>query len=137
VENYFLPDEASAVFFDQTEEQKYIVRQYRDVEIRDGRSAGVRGLFLPRLPAADGRFSIEELVVNYLPETVNYTFDEQYVRDELDYYGVSAEDQPWILKALSRIGVIPYVAPNKRTLIFKIGIEDGSFATRVIRELGK
>lgn len=137
VENYFLPDEASAVFFDQSEEQKYLVRQYRNVEIREGRSSGVRGLFLPRLATADDRFNIEELVVSCLGETVQYAFDERDVREELEYYGVTEADQPWMLKALARVGVMPYQTTNRRILVFKIGLEDGVIAAKVIRESGR
>jgi len=139
VEEYFLPDEAAAVFVDQTDEQRYIVRQYRNVEVRDGRSPGVRALFLPRLSGgAGGSFSIEALLsANYLPEKITYTFDESHVRSELDYYQVQAADQPFVLMALARIGVIPYRTADHRTILFKIGIEDGGFLARVLRDPNK
>jgi hypothetical protein len=137
VEDFFVPDEASAVLFDPTEEQKYIVRQYRNIEVRDGKSGGVRGLFLPRVLAPDESFQIEEIVVRYLPEGVQYGFDERHVREELEYYGVKEIDQPWMVQALSRIGIMPYAIPSKRLLVFKIGVEDGTFSARTIREFGR
>lgn len=134
-EAYFVPDEASEVFIDETVDQKYVVRQYRDVVIRDGQSSGVRALFLPRTNDGDnGSLSIEELVVKYIPGEVAYRFKEDHVVSELEYYGVVESDRPWVVKALARIGVIPYVTPEGRTLIFKIGVEDGVFAARVVRE---
>ena len=135
VQDYFIPDEASAVFIDETEDQKYIVRQYRNEVLRDGRSRGVRALFLPKLlTEAENQFSIKDLVGDYIPDKKAYGFDQDYVRSELDYYGVPASDQPWILEALARIGVIPYLTDERGTLVFKIGIEDGVFAARLLRE---
>ena len=134
VEDYFVPDEASSVFVDETEDQKYIVRQYRNVVLRDGRSQGVRSLFLPRIRRTEGNaFSVEDLVVNYIPNEVAYRFDDDHVRSELDYYEVTSLNQPWVVKALARIGIVPYVTPDGRTLVFKVGIEDGVFAARVVR----
>lgn len=133
VEDYFIPDEASTVLVDQTPEQIYLVRQYRDVEVRNKRSAGVRALFLPRIRAAQGPgFSLEELVANYIPKQITYNFDEQHVLSELRYYNVRSTDEPFALQALLRIGIIPCVTSDGRTRIFKIGIEDGAFATRVV-----
>ncbi len=137
VEEFFIPDEASVVMFDQSDEQKYIVRQYRGIEVRDGRSNGVRSLFLPKIATPDDGFSIEELVVNYMPETHNYAFDDRHVCEELEYYGVREVDQPWMIQALSRIGIMPYVTPAKRVMVFKIGIEDGVFSAKAIRDAGK
>lgn len=136
---YFLPDEASTVFVDQSEEQKYIVRQYRGIDVREGRSGGVRALFLPRIASGtDGSFSIEQLILGqYLPETVAYPFDENHVRSELEYYRVPERDQSFVLTALSRIGVMPYRAEDRRTLLFKISAEDGSFSVKLLSEPGK
>ncbi len=47
---------------------------------------------------------------------------------------VPASDQPWVLEALARIGVIPYLTDERGTLVFKIGIEDGVFAARLLGE---
>jgi hypothetical protein len=138
VEDFFVPDEASAVFFDESEEQKFIVRQYRNVEVRDGRSQGVRAVFLPRIRRGDEPgFAVEPLVVNYLPEMTNFVFDEKDALDELDYYGVRNADRPWMIKGLARIGIMPYVTPARRVMVFKVGLEDGLFIARVLREGGK
>ncbi len=134
-DEYFIPDEASAVFVDQAEDQIYIVRQYRGVTVRQGQSKGVRALFLPRIRGGEPRtFAIEPLVTEYIPNVKTYEFDEKHVRNELAYYGVADVDQPFVLEALSRIGLIPYMTADRRVRLFKIGIQDGVFATRVIRE---
>ena len=134
-EEYFVPDEATAVFVDQTEDQIFIVRQYRGVTVRGGQSKGIRAIFLPKLYGADRRtFLVEPLVTGYIATTKNYEFDENHVRSELAYYGVAETDQPFVLEALSRIGVAPYQTADRRVRFFKIGIHDGTFATRIIRE---
>jgi len=135
VDEYFIPDEAAAVLVDQAEDQIYIVRQYRGVTVRQGQSKGVRALFLPRIRGTQPRtFALEPLVTGYIPNVKNYQFDEKHVRNELAYYGVAEADQPFVLEALSRIGLIPYMTADRRVRLFKIGIQDGAFATRVIRE---
>jgi hypothetical protein len=131
---FFIPDEAAAGFIDQTSEQLYIVRQYRTVPVREGRSPGVRALFLPRLSTReDGYFSIEPLLFGYLASGRVYGFDEAQVRRELDYHGVPAADQPFVLQALARAGVISYMTPNRELRLFKIDIHDGSLTTRVLQ----
>jgi len=136
VEEYFIPDEATAVFVDETDEQLYIVRQYRDIQVRDKQSSGVRGLFLPKLyPPGAPSFSVEALLAgSYIPNRKAYAFDEGYVSGELDYYQVPAQDQRFVLEALSRIGVIPYVTPSQKTRLFKIGVYNGTFSAKVVRE---
>ena len=134
-EDYFIPDEASIVFVDQAEDQIYLVRQYRGVTVRQGQSKGVRALFLPRIRGSEPRtFAVEPLVAGYIPNVKTYEFDEKHVRNELAYYGVADADQPFVLEALSRIGLIPYMTADRRVRLFKIGIQDGVFATRVVRE---
>lgn len=135
VEEFFVPDEAWPVFIDQTEEQIFIVRQYRGVHVRNGRSEGVRALFLPKIkPGGRKSFSIAQLVTSYLPKERAYAFDENHVRNELKYYDVPASDLEFVAEALARVGVIPYVTPDARTRLFKISIHDGAFAAKVIRE---
>lgn len=135
VEEFFVPDEAWPVFIDQTEEQIYIVRQYRNVRVRSGRSEGVRALFLPKIkPGGRKSFSIAQLVTSYLPKETAYGFDENHVRNELKYYDVPESDQRFVAQALARVGVIPYVTPDGRTRLFKISIHDGTLAAKVIRE---
>ena len=137
-EEYFLPDEASNTFVADADEQTYFVRQYRGVQVQQGRSKGVRALFLPRLgKGSDKVFSIEPLLYGYVPATKRYGFDEKQVRAELHFYEVPTADQQTIMEALSRIGTIPYAAKDGKIRVFKIDICDGSFTTRVIREGGK
>ena len=136
VEEYFIPD-GGVVFIDETEDQKYIVRQYRDVEMRNGKSNGVRALFLPRILEDTGRggFSIQKLLrEGFIPDEAYYSFDEEDVRSELEFYGVPPSDRSLVIEALKRIGVVPYTTPDQKTRLFKIGINNGWFAETVIRD---
>jgi hypothetical protein len=134
LDEYFIPDDAIDVFVHEAAEQIYLVRQYRTQVWRD-QSRGVQALFLPRIPQDGGeRFLIEPLVAEYLPDVRRYSFDEELVNNELAYYGVSATDRPFVVEALRRIGAISYMTPDGRTRLFRIGVQDGVFATRVIRE---
>ena len=134
-DDYFIPDEASAVFVDQTEDQIYIVRQYRGVTVQQKQSKGVRALFLPKIFKADSPlFMIEPLISGYIPNVKTYGYEEKHVRNELVFYGVVESDQQFVLEALSRIGLIPYMTADRRVRLFKIGVQDGVFATRIIRE---
>jgi hypothetical protein len=135
-EDYFIPDEAAAVLIDQSDDQIFIVRQYRGVAVRSGQAKGVRGLFLPKLRGGERKgFLIEPLAAGYIPDVQQYEFDEKHVRGELTYYGVAEADQRAVLQVLGRIGLTPYVAPDGRVRLFKIDIHDGSFGTRIIREV--
>ena len=78
----------------------------------------------PDLSALRGRF----------PQEKAYAFDEDYVRNELMYYDVPESDQHFVVLALARIGLIPYVTPDGRTRLFKIGIHDGMFSTKIVRD---
>lgn len=136
-DEYFLPDEATITFVADDGEQTYFVRQYRGVEVHQGRSKGVRGLFLPKFAKSEEKaFSIEPLLHGYIPATRRYGFDEKLVRAELHFYEVPGADQQPIMEALSRIGIIPYAARNGSIMVFKIDIAQGGFAARVIREGG-
>jgi hypothetical protein len=138
LDEYFLPDEALRVFIDQVDEVYYIVRQYRNVRVRDSRSKGVRALFLPRIrkPGSDS-FSIAQLVADYLPGGKKYVFDDDHVRVELRFAKVPSQDRQIIVDALERIGVMPYVTPDGRTRLFKIDIHDGMCTAKVVREAGE
>ena len=72
--------------------------------------------------------------MRYIPEEQGYVFNRRYVRGELLYNDVKETDLSFVLEALSRIGVIPYVTPDRRTLLFKIRIRDGSFAAETVSE---
>lgn len=135
LKEYFVPDGASAVFVEETDYQILLVRQYRDVTVRKRRSLGVRALFLPMImPGGRDVFSITPLVTEYIPKTDSYIFNEEHVRAELDYYEVPEADHGFIIDALARIGVIPYVTPDGNTRLFRIGIDDGMFVGKIIRE---
>lgn len=134
LEEYFIPDEAAEVFIDVTDEQTYIVRRYRNVQVRNKRSRGVRALFLPRIgPSDEPGFALAPLVSHYIPKTKAYAFDEANVRRELDFRNVPVSERLFIVQALSRIGIIPYVTPDGTTRLFKIGIDDGTLADKTLR----
>lgn len=135
---YFLPDEATNVFVDRAAGQIYLVRQYRNVVVRRGRSKGVRAIFLPKLMApGQERFALEPLLKGYIPPEKNYSFDEALVRRELKYHEVSSLDIRHAVDALSRVGVIPYVTADGRTRLFQIGIYDGEFRAPSIEKPGE
>ncbi len=137
-EDYFLPDEATNALVVDDGEQTYFVRQYRGVQVQQGRSKGVRALFLPRLgKGSDRSFSIEPLLFGYIPATKRYSFDEKLVWNELNFHDVPTADRQTIMDALTRVGMIPYAAKDGKIRVFKIDICDGSFTTRVIREGGQ
>ncbi len=137
LEAFFVPDDAWSVFAHQTDEQIYIVRQYRDVEIRNGRSKGVRALFLPWIRSNEtNAINLQTLVSHYLPGEVRYYFDETQARAELEYYDVPKAQQPFVYDALAKIGLIPFVTADGKARLFKIGIEDGAFAARIVRDAG-
>lgn len=136
-EDYFVPDEATFAFVADDGEQTYFVRQYSGVQINQGRSKGVRALFLPRLGRNEQvAFSIEPLLFGYIPAVNRYGFDEKQVRAELNFWEVPAGDQQPIMDALARLGIIPYATRDGKVRIFKIDLQDGSFTTRIIREGG-
>lgn len=134
LEAYFIPDDAVDVFVHEAEEQIYLVRQYRATVQRD-RSKGVQSIFLPRIAHSGGAgFAIEPIVVKYAPSERRYEFDVELVNNELAYYGVRVTDRPLVVEALHRMGVISYMMPDGSTRLFRIGIDDGVFATRIVRE---
>ncbi len=138
MKGYFLPDEATNVFVDRAAGQIYLVRQYRDVVVRRGRSKGVRSIFLPKLKAEGlSTFLLEPLLQGYIPSKKNYSFDEALVRRELKYHDVASSDIRLVVEALSRIGEIPYVTADGRMRLFQIGIYDGEFRAPSIEELGE
>lgn len=132
---YFLPDEAVTVLAHRgTDDQLYLVRQYRDVVVREGEWQAVRGLFLPRLSTSDRRgYAVEQVVQGFVAGlSQRYVFDATHARSELDYYEVPQADQALLLDALARIGVAPYVTPDGKTRLFKISVQDGMFAARTL-----
>jgi len=139
LEEFFVPDEAWPVFIDRAEGRTYIVRRYREVEVKaDKKSEGVRALFVPKIthPGQD-TFSISELVSAYLPKEDSYNFDEQYVTDELDFFQVPEVDRTWVIRGLKRVGIMPFVAADGATRIVKIGIHDGDCWQKPLRDAGQ
>jgi hypothetical protein len=135
IEQYFIPDEARHVFADQTPEQIFLVRQYRGVEVRGRQGAAVRSLFLPRLGNADARsFRLEPLLNGFVAADARYGYDERQAKAEMSFYGVAQADQGALLEFLSRIGVAPYVMPDRRIRLFKVAVADGQISAPVIRE---
>ncbi len=135
LQRFFIPDEATDFFIHESDGQFSLVRQYRGVTIRNRRSRGVRALFLPRMHVGEDKgCSIEALVNNYISTDVNYSFDQDHVRSELGFYNVSESDQPFVLKTLVRIGIIPYLTSDGKLRLFKIDIDDGRFAAKLLHD---
>ena len=138
---YFVPDGADLAFVDEDADgQIYLIRQYRNVEVRNGKSQGVRSLFLPRVPASDGdRFSVDALLAGHDFTMNAYTFrSEENVRDELEFFGVAPKDISSVIRALHRLGVAPYElseGDDVVTMLFMIGIHDGAFTPRELRRI--
>ena len=129
---YFLPDEASNVFLDVTEEQTYFVRQFR-AEAKGDQLKAIHAMFLPRIARTGGTgFSLESVVRDFLPRERRYGFDEAAVNNELAYYGVPEAERPLVIDALGRIGAIPCALPDGHVRFFKIGVNDGQFATKLL-----
>lgn len=134
VDAYFLPDEAVDVFVADSDEQTFLVRQYREVDVRSGVARAVRALFLPRISEGDA-YSIRELVSRCLSsEPKLYAFDEGNVLSELAYYEVPEGDRRAVMDALSRTGIIPYVGADGEVRLFRIGVQDGLFSAKLIRQ---
>lgn len=134
---YFLPDEATNVMIVQGRDSEYyLVRQYANVDVREGQWAEVRALFLPRVGGGEGAgsFSLEH-VRPYVPKEVNYSFDETFVKDELEYYGVAPTDVVFAMDVLKWQGVVPYPTPSRGLRLFKIRIDDGAFIAADITDL--
>ncbi len=130
---WFLKDGADRVMVVETDDQMYIVRQFHNVRVRQDRWTAVRVLFIP----AD--ITAQALTTKVVQIPTQYSFDEEYVRGELQYYAVPAADRMYVLDLLKRIGVMPYRTKDPltnvaRTRLFKIGLEDGMFAAPVIEE---
>ncbi|UCE60388.1 MAG: hypothetical protein JSU63_01300, partial [Phycisphaerales bacterium] len=95
------------------------------------KSTGVRALFIPKIMTADGKsVFVEELVARYIPKVKSYGFDETDVLGELRYYGAKEKDLPFVLEALSYIGIVPYVTADGEMRLFKIDIHNGRFAAK-------
>lgn len=133
--DYFLPDEADRVFVHRTDEQIYWVRQFRGVRVNTREWQAVRALFLPRIPRADSsQFAVDLVTQAYVPSEPVYQFDVEHVRRELAYYQVPEIDQPYVLDALKRIGVMPYVGVgDTKPMFFKIDVSRGVFGARRLK----
>jgi len=133
MQEYFIPDGASDVFVDQRDDL-YLVRQYRGVLLRQQSSHGVRALFLPRILSADkSGLSVERLVNEYLPKTPAYILHEEQVRNELAFYGVKVTDEVFVMEALRRVGVFPYLGASMSHLL-KIRLDDGTLAVETLAD---
>ena len=126
VKRYFVPD-GGVVLFHETDGQEFLVRQYHNVKTHKREPTVIRALFLPRIPRASGPgFSIERLVQeNFIPNEVNYGFSLEGVKSELHLDEVPESDQPHIVKALQRIGVISYVRPDNQVRLIAIDVKRG------------
>lgn len=129
---YFLPDGATSVFVTKETDQTYVVRQYK-VELRNEAWESVTAFFVP------ASLKVGDLVTRYLPSEQRFGFDEEHVRGELEYYGVSLHDRTYVMDALARIGAVPYdtsvgsgEAETHVVRMFRIDVGTGQFRTQVL-----
>lgn len=131
VAQFFIPDSASDTFIHESSpDQLEIVRQYRGIQVDRGGFAVVRAVFLPA-GQEDGAesFRIGDLIDHYLPKMATYSFDKDYVRRELGFWGVPQSDHAHVITALERIGTIPTVTEDGATRVFMIDVCDGQVTT--------
>jgi hypothetical protein len=134
MQEYFLPDGADRLIVYQTPGQIYLIRQYRNVTVREGRWTAVRAVFLPRLVTVGPkeRFDIERIVRSFVPDRERYQFDESHVQNELTYYQVTEGDRFFYIEALKRMGIVACITPDGKLRVFTIGVDDGTFAARTL-----
>jgi hypothetical protein len=100
---YFLPDEAKAVTIVTTHDRINIVRRY-ELKIRPGEWTVLTPLFVPASCTMDEIYTT--IIERDAP--VRYAFDEEYIRSELQYYGVPFDDREPIINILKHTGAISY-----------------------------
>ncbi|MCH7925789.1 MAG: hypothetical protein IIC51_09680, partial [Planctomycetes bacterium] len=135
-EEYFIPD-GSVLLVDRAEGQEYIVRQYRNIELRRDRATVVNALFLPRIPRASGRgYSIDELIKDaFIPVGEKYAFNVADVTSELQsIYEIDQPERDAIVEALRRIGAISFATDDGKTRLFKIDPQTGWLAVDEITD---
>ncbi|MCH9002481.1 MAG: RidA family protein, partial [Planctomycetes bacterium] len=135
-EEYFIPD-GSVLLVDRAEGQEYIVRQYRNIELRRDRATVVNALFLPRIPRASGRgYSIDELIKDaFIPVGEKYAFNVADVTSELQsIYEIDQPERDAIVEALRRIGAISFTTYDGKTRLFKIDPQTGWLAVDEITD---
>ncbi|MCH8242664.1 MAG: hypothetical protein IH897_08645 [Planctomycetes bacterium] len=135
-EEYFIPD-GSVLLVDRAEGQEYIVRQYRNIELRRDRATVVNALFLPRIPRASGRgYSIDELIKDaFIPVGEKYAFNVADVTSELQsIYEIDQPERDAIVEALRRIGAISFATDDGKTRLFKIDPQNGWLAVDEIAD---
>lgn len=138
-EDYFIPD-GSVLLVDRAEGQEYIVRQYRNIELRRDRATVVNALFLPRIPRASGRgYSIDELIKDaFIPVGEKYAFNVADVTSELQsIYEIDQPERDAIVEALRRIGAISFATDDGKTRLFKIDPQNGWLAVDEIADPGR
>ena len=106
---------------------------YYEVEVVRDSWTPETALFLPR------GLALSELM-KLLPQEKVFGFDDAAARMELEYYSVPQADRPFIIDALSQVGMVPYrqEAPGRGTKkpsyrLFRVGVMDGTISTTLVR----
>ncbi len=134
---YFRPDGSQQTRVLAMGARINILREYL-VTIRSSEWQVLTPLFIP---VACGMRDLAERVVRERP--TSFGFDEEYLLDELTYYGVANEDRRFIIDVLKRIGSISHHEvpehPDKDRAypfrMFRISPIDGVFTAAHLKEV--
>jgi len=133
LEDYFLPDRATRIVVETLSDFSQVIVRHYEVEVVQKHWTPETALFLPR------NLTLSELVA-CLPTEKAFGYDADEVRTELAFREVPPEDQPLIIEALLRIGMIPYrvsqegrrnKAPAYR--LFSISAIDGAVSSPLLQ----
>jgi hypothetical protein len=132
LEAYFLPDRANRVALETLGDYSQVVVRYYEMEVVAEVWTPLTALYLPR------SLELSQLLA-YLPTEKVYGFDAEAIRTELSFRQVPEKDQPVIIEALSRIGMIPYRLekwerkdPMPSYRLFFLSIVDGMISTTLL-----
>ena len=136
LEEYFLPDRAKRIALEMLSDYSQVVVRYYEVEVVSQSWTPETALFLPR------HLGLAKLM-DHLPKEKVFGFDAAEVRTELDFRNVPEGDQPFIIDALSRVGMIPYrlqdrvvrrksKTPTPRYRLFHVSVVDGRVSSPML-----
>ncbi|MCK4660593.1 MAG: hypothetical protein KAV82_13815 [Phycisphaerae bacterium] len=135
LEDYFMPDRAKRIAIETRSDSSQVIVRYYEVEVVKGSWTPETALFLPE------ELELAELM-NYFPKGKVFGFDAEAVRQELSFQEVPQEDQPFLIDALSQIGMFPYrldtgdkKGKKDKVLayrVFRIGLVTGTISTTLL-----
>jgi hypothetical protein len=118
IAEYFLPDSSTETKLVEIAGRLHIIRRY-EVEVYPNTWWMLSPLFIP--------YQCDYVsIVNYLPRTKAFVFDEAETRDDLSIQGVrSTTDQDFIVDILKRIGTMSYQLDDGHFVLFRVDPGDG------------